>query len=209
MRHLRLLLKLIAVTVAIGAWAIVLRPTNLGGSTTYLLVRGSSMLPTYADGDLLVLGAAPGYGIGDAVAYRVPEGEIGAGHLVLHRIIGGSATGGFTLQGDNNDDIDPWQPRGTDVVGTVRLAIPGLGTVLKALRQPVMLASLAAALVAAWIVTMRPGRDVAAIPRLATGVRFHRVLQPAPRIGTRYRPGRGRRPERGVRLSPSMSWRPA
>ena len=151
------LLRLAAVVTLLGAWVVFLRPTNLGGSTTYLLVRGTSMLPTYPDGDLLILGAAESYTIGEAVAYRVPEGDIGAGHLVIHRIVGGSAAAGWDLQGDNNNAVDPWHPHGSDVVGTVRLAIPALGKLLGFLHQPVTLAALAAALVMGWMVMSNPG----------------------------------------------------
>lgn len=136
---------------ALVFWAAILRPTSLGGPATYLLVRGTSMLPTYKDGDLLILLPQASYAVGDPVAYRVPDGDIGAGKLVIHRIVGGDAAAGFELQGDNNDALDPWHPRQSDVAGSVRVAIPSIGRILGFLRDPVTLGALASAGVTAWL----------------------------------------------------------
>ena len=143
-------------------WAVALRPANLGGSVTLLLVRGTSMLPTYQDGDLLLMEPAPTYLRGDAVAYRVPAGEIGAGYLVIHRIVGGTADAGFDVQGDNNAANDPWHPRGGDIVGKVRFALPLVGRVMALLREPVILAALASSIVMGWIVFHGSGKRVVA-----------------------------------------------
>ena len=139
------------------AWLLLLRPTSLGGDATYVVIRGSSMEPAYATGDLVIVRAMSAYGIGDAVAYRVPAGEIGAGTLVIHRIIGGDPGVGFTVQGDNNPGEDPWHPRAADVVGRAYLHVPMLGRVTVLLHQPITLGALAAALVVMWMVA-RPGR---------------------------------------------------
>lgn len=132
---------------AAAAWVLVLRPTSLGGPATYIVIRGDSMDPTYATGDLVILERADSYGPGDIVAYRVPAGELGAGLAVVHRIVSGTAESGFTLQGDNNPAPDPWSPRGGDVVGRSVAWLPGVGRVVAALRQPAVLAALCAALI--------------------------------------------------------------
>jgi signal peptidase I len=134
------------------AWVLLLRPTGLGGDATYVVIRGNSMEPAYETGDLVIVRAAAAYGIGDAVAYRVPAGEIGAGTLVIHRIIGGDPGLGFTMRGDNSSGEDPWHPRAADVVGRAYLAIPMLGRVTVLLHQPITLGGLAAALVVTWMV---------------------------------------------------------
>jgi signal peptidase I len=155
------LCPVLGLVVALGllaGWAVLLRPESLGGSVVYLVVRGDSMLPTYQTGDLVVLRAQTTYHPGEIVAYRVPAGEIGAGHVVIHRIVGGDASSGFDLRGDHNPAPDPWRPRATDVAGAAWFVVPGAGRVLATLHQPVVLGSLAAALVVGWFVAGRPHR---------------------------------------------------
>jgi hypothetical protein len=94
-----------------------------------------------------VLRSQPNYGIGEIVAYRVPAPDIAAGKVVIHRIVGGAAAGGFTMRGDNNHSIDPWHPRAADIVGTPLVRLTGVGVPLARLRQPILLAGLAAAFV--------------------------------------------------------------
>ena len=118
------------------------------------------MLPTYESGDLLILHAGPEYVVGDVIAYRVPKGEFGEGHLVVHRIVGGDASAGFVLEGDNNPAPDPWQPRPIDVVGRPWVALPRVGAVVAWARQPIILGALAASMAVAFIVSrpIRRGR---------------------------------------------------
>jgi signal peptidase len=131
---------------AVGAWAFALRPTSLGGPATYVVVRGDSMLPGFHSGDLVLLLSQPSYRVGDVVGYGVPRGEVGAGHVVLHRLVGGDGTSGFAVQGDNNPAPDPWLPRAGDVRGRLWLLLPGFGTAISILHQPAVLAALAVSL---------------------------------------------------------------
>ncbi len=146
-------------------WFAVLRPQSLGGPVMYLVVRGDSMEPTFHGGDLIVVDVSAEFGVGDVVAYRVPEGDLGAGHLVLHRIVGGDAGAGYLLRGDNNPSVDPWMPTSGDVAGRARFVLAGVGRLLVSLRQPAFVASLAAALAVAWLVSRRrPTRAQSALP---------------------------------------------
>lgn len=140
----------------LAAWAVLLRPQELGGPALYVVVRGNSMLPVYDTGDLLVVRAAERYAIGDIVAYRVPAGQLGEGLVVVHRIVGGDAAQGFVTKGDHNSAPDPWSPRGGDIAGKPWLLAPQLGRLIAWLQQPVVAGALAASLVISWLLARRP-----------------------------------------------------
>ena len=144
--------------LVIGLWTLTLRPVSLGGPATYVVVRGDSMLPTYHSGDLVILRAADAFETSDAVGYRVPAGEVGAGHIVLHRIVGGDSEGGFVMQGDNNPAPDPWQPSSGDVTGRAWVLLPGVGRIITFVHQPATAGALAAAIVVGVLVGRRPRR---------------------------------------------------
>jgi signal peptidase len=154
-RRITRILSLAAVAAVLAAWALTLRPEQLGGPALYVVIRGGSMLPLYENGDLVVTLSSPGYVVGDVVAYRVPAGEIGAGHVVIHRIVGRDDVGGYVVKGDNNSFADPWAPQAADVAGKAWLAMPGLGRVIAFVQQPVIAAGLAMS-VAITIMLARP-----------------------------------------------------
>ena len=156
-RALRVL-ELAAGIVLVGAWVVTLRPTSLGGPATYIVVRGDSMLPGFHSGDLAVLQAGSGYGPGDVIGYRVPDGEVGAGQVVVHRIVAGDARSGFTMEGDNNPAPDPWRPHGGDVAGRLWLLLPGLGRVIVVAHQPAIAGALAVSLLVMVVLARRPSR---------------------------------------------------
>jgi len=114
------------------------------------------MVPTYHTGDLVVVRRRSAYEKGDVVAYRIPSGDVGAGTVVFHRIVGGSSRKGFLMQGDNNPVPDDWHPRDADIVGRSWLVFPRAGTLLAFLHDPLPLASLAAGVAVALIVV--PGK---------------------------------------------------
>jgi hypothetical protein len=87
------------------------------------------------------------------------------GSRVLHRIIG-ERNGRFVTKGDNNDFVDPVHPAPDEVVGKFWFAVPGAGTVLAWLKQPVNLAILLTLLVLA---SLGGGREVSR--RRAPGAR--------------------------------------
>ena len=114
----------------VGIVAAVLWPSWLGGVFGIVLVEGHSMEPTLRDGELVLTHERGSYSPGDAVVYRVPAGEFGAGALVVHRIASVDASGRFTMLGDNRVTTDQWRPRASDVRGEVVLAIPVVGRLL-------------------------------------------------------------------------------
>jgi signal peptidase len=147
----------VVLVAVVATWWVAFRPTDfLGGPATFITVKGTSMLPMLKTGDFVLADAQPAYHVGDLVVYRVPKGQIGAGDDLIHRIVAGSATTGFTLKGDNNPAPDPWIVPRSDVLGKEALAIPGLGNSLLVIRSP-LFAGLAAALIAMWLVISPPG----------------------------------------------------
>ena len=119
-------------------------PQGLGGRAGWVLVSGTSMLPHFHTGDLVLVEHQSRYHIGEVVAYRVPKGEVGAGHVVIHRIVGGDGTAGWRLKGDNRTAPDLWYPTNHDVIGAEQLQVPHAWLVLRIFHMPVLLALFAA-----------------------------------------------------------------
>jgi signal peptidase I len=113
------------------------------------------MEPGMGDGDLAVVRCAEPYGVGDVVAFRIPEGDPGAGRIVIHRIVGVSPAG-FLVQGDNKPRPDWWFPTEDDIVGSLWFTVPGGGRLLGRLRDPSTAGALAAAVT---VFTMLLGDD--------------------------------------------------
>ena len=156
------LLRTAIVLAALAGWFVWLRPVSLGGPASYIFVSGASMQPIFNLGDLVVTQRADSYANGDIVMYRVPAGEAASGMNVIHRIIGGDGASGYTMRGDNTDGPDLWRPTQADVVGRTWFYVPGLANVLLIARSPLMLASMAGALVVAAILFPRRRRTSAA-----------------------------------------------
>ena len=135
-----------AAWVLIGCVFALIWPTAFGGATAYIGIDGESMSGTFESGDLVIVREQRSYEVGDAVTFRVPAGEFGAGAHVIHRIIGGNGTDGFTLQGDNKTQADPWRPTAADIVGKSWIHIPGGAARFKQMGQPVPLGALCAGL---------------------------------------------------------------
>ena len=122
-------------------------PQSFGGRAGWVLVSGTSMLPHLHTGDLVLVEHQSSYRVGEVIAYRVPKGQVGAGHVVIHRIVGGNGKTGWTMQGDNRTAPDVWRPKPADVVGAKALRIPDAVLVLQFLRSPLLLGLLAACFV--------------------------------------------------------------
>ena len=126
-------------------------PQGLGGRAGWVLVSGRSMLPRLHTGDLVLVEHESSYHAGEVVAYRVPKGQVGAGHVVIHRIRSGNGDTGWTVQGDNRTAPDLWHPTNHDVIGAERLRIPDAWIVLRFFHVPLFLALVAACAVFFWI----------------------------------------------------------
>lgn len=124
----------------IFAWAVVaaiawlIWPTSLGGNTSFVIVSGQSMAPTYESGDL-VIAYDIAADVGDVIVYS-PASLDGA--QVVHRIIGGDAEAGWQVQGDNNDFVDPFFPSGGEVRGVVLFHLPHAGAFTTWLLNPLL-----------------------------------------------------------------------
>jgi signal peptidase len=147
MTRLTPLLRTAVQLVLLAAVLALLWPASLGGKVHYVMVSGTSMEPKMHTGDLVLVREQGGYDVGDAIAYEIPAGEVGAGSVVIHRITGGNGTDGFRTQGDNRETPDVWRPTGADVLGQRQLLVPRAGTLIAQLRNPLPLAILAGAIV--------------------------------------------------------------
>lgn len=143
--HLRTVLTAVLTLVLVAGWTVFLRPQALGGPTAVVVVSGTSMQPSLHTGDLVLVHRRRSYRVGDVIAYKVPEGEVGAGGVIIHRITGGDAATGFVVRGDNRTTVDQWRPRPADVMGVRWVDLPTSDRRLTWLRTPIGFGALAAA----------------------------------------------------------------
>lgn len=161
LRRARGALPWAVVLAIVVVWTVALRPQFLGGPTAVVLVSGTSMEPSLRTGDLVLVHRRSSYRVGEVVAYRVPRGHVGAGRVVIHRIVGGSAEAGFVMRGDNRGTDDQWRPKPADIVGRHWADVPTGHPILGALRSPIGLAALAAAFAFVFVAcgSSRPAGD--------------------------------------------------
>jgi signal peptidase I len=128
-KFLKIALATLSFTLVVIAW-LFLAPTQFGGDTSYIIVAGTSMLPRFELGDLVIVKEKDTYTIGDIVAYNHPE--IGP---IFHRIVEQEGRH-FILQGDNNDFLDSYHPTKEEIIGKLWVYLPDLGKFLVYLRTP-------------------------------------------------------------------------
>jgi signal peptidase I len=114
-------------------------PSNIGGSTRYVVTSGVSMQPHFHTGDLAIVRPASNYKVGDVVAYHSTLLHV----TVLHRIIARQGNR-YVFKGDNNNFIDPVKPTRTELLGKLWIHLPHGGIVLKSLHTPIVAAVLCA-----------------------------------------------------------------
>src|SRR5260370_6367352 len=73
--------KLAALGAVIAACLWFGLPQSLGGRADWVMVSGTSMLPRFHTGDLVLVEHQSSYHVGDVIAYRVPNGQRGACHI--------------------------------------------------------------------------------------------------------------------------------
>ncbi len=143
-----------ALTIAVlaGSWWS-LAPPQIGGSTSFVVVDGASMLPQLSNSDLVALRPSSQFRVGDVVGYRSSLLD----RVVLHRIvrIHGDT---YVFKGDNNTFLDPEQVTRAQFVGKLWFHVPVAGRTIAALRLPWVLAMLAAILVFAFAFDGSPRR---------------------------------------------------
>ncbi len=122
--------------LAAVAWHL-FAPSNIGGSTRYVVTSGVSMQPQFHTGDLAIVRPASNYKVGEVVAYHSTLLHV----TVLHRIIARHGNR-YVFKGDNNNFIDPVQPTRTELLGKLWIHLPHGGFVLKALHAPIVAAVL-------------------------------------------------------------------
>lgn len=125
----------LTVVAVLTAW-VLFAPPQLGGQTSYVIVNGNSMEPGMHRGDLAIVRKADSYEVGDIVTYRHPE--IGP---VIHRIIERDGAH-FVFQGDHNDFIDSYQPTQDELIGSLWIHVPKIGSWLTRFHSPVYMVGL-------------------------------------------------------------------
>ena len=117
-------------------------PPQLGGTTSFVTVDGTSMLPTFHRSDLVGLRRERTYRVGDVVGYRSALIHL----IVLHRIV---AIDGphYLFKGDNNSFVDPDRPTRAQLVGRLWVHVPAAGRLVAQLHKPAVAGGLAAVLV--------------------------------------------------------------
>jgi signal peptidase I len=126
----------LALLALLGGWFVFVRPPVLGGRTEFVFVRGDSMRPSFAPGDLVMTRRQSSYAVGDVVAYHVP----GSKARVIHRITAVTDQG-YVLQGDNRPTADPWTPTDAAVSGRRVATFAGVGKrIVEFLAHPLLVA---------------------------------------------------------------------
>ena len=139
---LRSAASLLSAVALIGAAWWLVAPPVLGGSTSFVTVDGTSMLPELHRDDLVALRQSGSYEVGDVVAYRSALLQ----RIVLHRIVAVDE-GRYTFKGDNNTFLDPEHPTREQLVGNLAVQIPIAGRVVPFMHVPWIVGVLAALLV--------------------------------------------------------------
>lgn len=111
---------------------------NLFGLISLRIVQTNSMQGTIDVGDLVVSQNWLKPSVGDIAIYHGHDLQGAKTADVVHRVIAGDQTAGYTFQGDNNQSADPETVNASDVVGVVSFWIPGVGS----LANPLVLAVL-------------------------------------------------------------------
>jgi signal peptidase I len=170
------------------------------GYRTMTMLTGS-MAPEIEPGDITVVTplAVEDVAEGMVIAYHIP---IDDRRVVTHRVIdvtqaaGGSVT--VQTKGDANENLDPWQATlSGDTAWQVQAVIPEIGTVVQALRAPVVTEALlygAPALLAGWLLLSiwrpreeRTGEDAEGTdPAVPADIEPGAIVDPEPTVEPQF-----------------------
>ena len=117
------------------------------------VVLSGSMLPVLKIGDVVLVENTKYRKpqINDIVLYTARALDGTPVTTYAHRIIGGSAQGGWTIKGDNNNQPDYGLKANKDVKGVVILTIPKLGRLLSSIPIALMLGGI-------WLISLSIGQ---------------------------------------------------
>ena len=127
----------LALVVGVVGW-IYFAPTQLGGSTSYMIIRGVSMQPSIHAGDLVIVRKQSDYPVGAVVAYRNTLDK----QTVLHRVVARDGSR-YVFKGDANLARDAFQPTESGLMGEKWIQLPYAGTALEWVQVPTNAALLA------------------------------------------------------------------
>jgi signal peptidase I len=125
------------VSSKVAAWSLVafllsFSLLNVSGLIKSQIVLTGSMIPAINPGDMVISTTpdkkAPE--IGDVVVYTGKRFDGTSVASFAHRITGGNAKAGFTVQGDNNPDPDTQKPVLSEIEGVVLFTVPFVGQLL-------------------------------------------------------------------------------
>lgn len=128
----------IVIGIALIPVIIFLWPAFLGGDAEFLLVQGTSMLPTIEPGSFVITKQKESYEVDDVVSYSTSITGPFGGRNIVHRIIE-KTDEGFIIKGDNNKRADPGIVSPDVIRGEVILFTPFLGYVLIIMRNPLVM----------------------------------------------------------------------
>ncbi|MCL8207039.1 MAG: S24/S26 family peptidase [Actinomycetia bacterium] len=114
-------------------------PPRLGGCTTILVVRGTSMLPRFHAGDLVFVRRAGDYPVGTLAAYE----DVPLHAIFFHQIIGRQGSR-YVFKGIHNDFVDSYRPTRSQIIGRFWFALPQVGSWFTFWREPLHAALLVA-----------------------------------------------------------------
>lgn len=136
----RLAVTLVLVVSGVAFLFLAVGPHVLGYRTATMLT--GSMAPMIVPGDVVVTAPKPAsqVAVGDVITYRIPiEDQRVETHRVVEVLAQPDGRVAVRTQGDANANVDPWVAvLDGDTVWEVQGVVPVLGTVIRALRAPVV-----------------------------------------------------------------------
>lgn len=127
-----------------------------------MVVEGTSMVPTYHDGDLLIIQRnmdKDKIEFGDIIIFHSPSNW---NQLIVHRVIERvtiSNQSHFRTRGDNNNVADQWYVPEDNVVAVVTWNIPLLGQMLIIIYNPIVRVIIAGLAISFILVEVFYGRN--------------------------------------------------